>query len=89
VEDGQLSNPYIFYVYVFNPATGGVMYTGGQISAPSAVEAVVTALRQWRANITSARVSENRVKEAEEETLRREVLEETGLRVSGQQLRMR
>ena len=45
-EDGQLSNPYIFYVYVFNPATGGVMYTGGQISAPSAVEAVVTALRQ-------------------------------------------
>ena len=46
VEDGQLSNPYIFYVYVFNPATGGVMYTGGQISSPSAVEAVVTALRQ-------------------------------------------
>jgi 8-oxo-dGTP pyrophosphatase MutT (NUDIX family) len=29
------------------------------------------------------------VKEAEEETLRREVLEETGLRLSGQQLRMR
>jgi 8-oxo-dGTP pyrophosphatase MutT (NUDIX family) len=29
------------------------------------------------------------VKEAEEETLRREVLEETGLRVSGQELRMR
>jgi len=46
VEDGQMSNPYIFYVYVFNPATGGVMYTGGQISAPSAVEAVVTAQRR-------------------------------------------
>lgn len=46
VEDGQLMNPYIFYVYVFNPATGSVLYTGGQISSPSAVEAVVTALRR-------------------------------------------
>jgi 8-oxo-dGTP pyrophosphatase MutT (NUDIX family) len=33
-------------------------------------------------------IREHRVKEAEE-TPRREVLEETGLRVSGQQLRMR
>lgn len=45
-EDGQLMNPYIFYVYVFNPATGGVTYTGGQISSPGVVDAVVTALRQ-------------------------------------------
>lgn len=46
VQDGQLMNPYIFYVYVFNPATGGVTYTGGQISSPGVAEAVVTALRQ-------------------------------------------
>ncbi len=45
-QDEASSNPWVFPIYVFDPATGGVSYTGGEISLQSPVDQLIPALRQ-------------------------------------------
>jgi hypothetical protein len=42
----DLNNPYFLPIYVFDPATGGVTYNGGQIILQGVYASVVPALRQ-------------------------------------------
>ena len=42
----QILNPSTYSIYVFDPATGGVTYTGGQIVAQTEVRQFVPALRR-------------------------------------------
>jgi hypothetical protein len=45
-QDPQVLNPSTYPIYVFDPATGGVTYTGGQIEAQTEVRQFVPALRR-------------------------------------------
>ncbi len=45
-QDQQVLNPSTYSIYVFDPATGGVTYTGGQIKAQTEVRQFVPALRR-------------------------------------------
>jgi len=45
-ENADLNNPYFLPIYVFDPATGGVAYNGGQIILQGVYASVVPALRQ-------------------------------------------
>ena len=40
------SNPWLYPIYVFNPSTGAVSYTGGEIWDNTASGTLITALRQ-------------------------------------------
>ncbi len=44
-QNQQVLNPSTYSIYVFDPATGGVTYTGGQIEAQTEVSQFVSALR--------------------------------------------
>jgi hypothetical protein len=45
-ENDDLSYPFFLPIYVFDPATGGVTYNGGQISLQGVFSSVVPALRE-------------------------------------------
>lgn len=45
-QDQELNNPWVFPIYVFDPSTGGVTYTGGMISSQSPVNQLIPALRK-------------------------------------------
>jgi DNA-binding beta-propeller fold protein YncE len=45
-QNQQVLNPSTYSIYVFDPATGGVTYSGGQIEAQTEVRQFVPALRR-------------------------------------------
>jgi len=45
-QDTQFSDPWLYYVYTFDPKTGAVQFTGGQIWQQAAYVTVVPALRR-------------------------------------------
>lgn len=45
-QDTQFSDPWLYYVYTFDPKTGAVQYTGGEIWESSANVTVIPALRR-------------------------------------------
>ncbi len=45
-QDTQFSNPWLYDVYSFNPKTGAVQYTGGQIWQQAAYVTVIPSLRR-------------------------------------------
>jgi hypothetical protein len=45
-QDEETSNPWLYSIYVFDPTTGGVTFTGAQIGEASAVDQLVPALRR-------------------------------------------
>jgi hypothetical protein len=45
-QNEELKKPWIFPIYVFDPATGGVTYTGAAISSQSPIDQLIPAVRR-------------------------------------------